>query len=159
MKNKLNQPIEEKCPGTCTQCGGAETMWHVSETCGIGKAWANFNKKIEAGEIPDITKCPMNPMEMSNQPIEEKWNWQEEFDEKFDIGPLFEKENGIRARAIYGGKEIKSFIENLLEQERRRMGDEIQRIEERLSDSERWPIGERKRMQNTIKKVLSIINK
>ena len=122
-----NQPIEEKCPGTCTQCGGAETMWHVSETCGIGKAWANFNKKIEAGEIPDITKCPMNPMEMSNQPIEEKWNWQEEFDEKFDIGPLFEKENGIRARAIYGGKEIKSFIENLLEQERKRMSDEIEK--------------------------------
>ena len=102
-------------------------MWHVSETCGIGKAWANFNKKIEAGEIPDITKCPMNPMEMSNQPIEEKWNWQEEFDEKFDIGPLFEKENGIRARAIYGGKEIKSFIENLLEQERKRMSDEIEK--------------------------------
>ncbi len=65
---------------------------------------------------------------MTNQPIEEKWNWREEFDEKFDIGPLFEKENGIRARAIYGGKEIKSFIENLLEQERKRMSEEVEKF-------------------------------
>ncbi len=81
---------------------------------------------------------------MSNQPIEEKW--------KEELSYLCDSWD-------YNYDRLESFIENLLEQERQRMSDEIQRIEERLSDSERWPIGERKRMQNTIKKVLSIINK
>ncbi len=106
--------------------------------------------------------------ECHHQPIEEKWKEnRRELESK--VGEALgeasmcwsETPKGVfeSNKALAVANNLISFIENLLEQERQRMSDEIQRIEERLSDSERWPIGERKRMQNTIKKVLSIINK
>ena len=140
MKNKLNQPIEET------------TKWSPHQgICSVKECLWNGRRHPEE----------------SNQPIEEKWK--ETLRKSWGTNALGEDDYGCDGAddnccGNCGGwiadiDKFEYFIENLLEQERRRMGDEIQRIEERLSDSERWPIGERKRMQNTIKKVLSIINK
>jgi hypothetical protein len=63
-----------------------------------------------------------------NQPIEEKWK--EEFNNRFDIGPIFLKSGGVRISALYGPEEIISFIENLLEQERQRMSEEIEKLKQ-----------------------------
>lgn len=68
---------------------------------------------------------------MTNQPIEEKRNWQEEFDKKFDGLWLFLATEYKSFDAGKAPKEsIVSFIENLLEQEKRRMG-EVERVLER----------------------------
>ena len=52
---------------------------------------------------------------MTNQPIEEKCNWREEFDEKFGVFSTNVNKRPLTSKAI------ESFIENLLEQERRRL--------------------------------------
>lgn len=62
---------------------------------------------------------------MTNQPIEEKCNWQEEFDEKFRpydgmMNMKYSKRYGDgEERIITTVESLKSFIENLLEQERK----------------------------------------
>ena len=66
-----------------------------------------------------------------NQPIEEKWK--EEFNNRFDIGPILLKSGGVRISALYGPEEIISFIENLLEQERKKLVKQIDSFP--LSDS------------------------
>lgn len=64
-----------------------------------------------------------------HQPTEEKWK--EEFDKKFLFkstsygDPAVEYVN--QANIIQDTTELKSFIENLLEQERQRMSDEIEK--------------------------------
>ncbi len=150
-------------------------MWHVSETCGIGKAWANFNKKIEAGEIPDITKCPMNPMEMSNQPIEEKWkeNFRRDFRCPVCIGVTMDSEcqpidcgecGGSTFNPDWDYKSAESFIENLLEQERKRMSDEVKKLGYSVGELDKYVKGDVKDAYHdgfmTAKdKVKAIINK
>ena len=66
------------------------------------------------------TQCSFVPDDynpMTNQPIEEKWNWHEEFDKmRHAKGPF-----------IVSSEAVKAFIENLLEQERKRMSDEIEK--------------------------------
>ena len=84
-----------------------------------------------------------------NQPIEEKWK--EEFNNRFDIGPIFLKSGGVRISALYGPEEIISFIENLLEQERQRMSDEAKSIAGTIGDSGVVVVA--------LDDVLSIINK
>ena len=86
---------------------------------------------------------------MLNQPIEEKWK--EEFNNRFDIGPIFLKSGGVRISALYGPEEIISFIENLLEQERQRMSDEAKSIAGTIGDSGVVVVA--------LDDVLSIINK
>ncbi len=61
-----------------------------------------------------------------NQPIEEKWK--EEFNKKFCSKTSEPKYSVWNAAALAYPEEIKSFIENLLEQERKRMSDEIEKI-------------------------------
>ena len=85
-----------------------------------------------------------------NQPIEEKWK--EEFNNRFDIGPIFLKSGGVRISALYGPEEIISFIENLLEQERQRMSDEVEGLHKRSAEFEDFSSA-------TVDEVLSIINK
>lgn len=57
---------------------------------------------------------------MSNQPIEEKCNWREEFDEKFGVFSTNVNKRPLTSKAI------ESFIENLLEQERKIMAGAIE---------------------------------
>ena len=75
-----------------------------------------------------------------NQPIEEKWNWQEEFDEMMKTPECLEEFKG-QACNLCGQpwdkseqvKKLKSFIENLLEQERKKLVKQIDSFP--LSDS------------------------
>ena len=63
---------------------------------------------------------------MINQPIEEKWK--EEF-EKFIRHPITQKKNEPRMFfSVILADDVKSFIENLLEQERKRMSEEIEEM-------------------------------
>ena len=64
---------------------------------------------------------------MTNQPIEEKWK--DEFE-------TFMKGHDTITGGLDSGMipDLKAFIENLLEQERKRMSDEIKKLEK-----ERWP--------------------
>lgn len=63
---------------------------------------------------------------MLNQPIEEKWK--EEFNKKFCSKTSEPKYSVWNAAALAYPEEIKSFIENLLEQERNRMSEEIEKL-------------------------------
>ena len=84
--------------------------------------------------------------------MEEKWNWQEEFDKEF---PSPDGRDFIGMERI---SSIKSFIENLLEQERKRLVSEIEKVDMPNAFSDRnlkFSDG----VKNTVEKVLSIINK
>ena len=63
---------------------------------------------------------------MTNQPIEEKWK--EEFNKKFCSKTSEPKYSVWNAAALAYPEEIKSFIENLLEQERKRIEKELVRL-------------------------------
>ena len=90
---------------------------------------------------------------MTNQPIEEQWK--EKFNNRFDIGPIFLKSGGVRISALYGPEEIISFIENLLEQEKKRISDEIEEMKTYTGGSS---VNEKDKRVNK-QEVLSIINK
>ncbi len=81
---------------------------------------------------------------MSNQPIEEKCNWREEFDEKFGVFSTNVNKRPLTSKAI------ESFIENLLEQERKIMAGAIEMSKLGWIDEGR--IEERKRMSEEIEK-------
>lgn len=88
--------------------------------------------------------CETNPM---NQPIEEKWK--ETFSKKFGITSE-KQEIPPKTFEMYG--EIESFIENLLEQDRQRMSDEVEGLHKRSAEFEDFSSA-------TVDEVLSIINK
>lgn len=121
MKNKLNQPIEEKC---CSAC-----KWALKEGCG--------NKKC-----------------ICHHPIEEKWK--EEFDKKYgeenEYGGVWVMSGSGAGQWRLVNDELESFIENLLEQEKRRMSDEIEGLHKRSAEFEDFSSA-------TVDEVLSIINK
>lgn len=82
---------------------------------------------------------------MINQPIEEKWK--EEFDTRYyDVMKAWKK-NGY---VLDLSSSLKSFIENLLEQERQRMSEEIYQARKSNTTDSAGDVWE---------KVLSIINK
>lgn len=90
---------------------------------------------------------------MSNQPIEEKWK--EEFREKFVHEGIFTGVKWIDAGldgSRYRIEDLESFIENLLEQEKRRIEKELVRL----------PVYYSEETPNTLvslSSVISIINK
>lgn len=94
--------------------------------------------------------CETNPM---NQPIEEKWK--ETFSKKFGITSE-KQEIPPKTFEMYG--EIESFIENLLEQEKKRMSDEVKELPWLHNDS-----GVKELKENVdyveVKEVMAIINK
>ena len=70
---------------------------------------------------------------MTNQPIEEKWNWREEFDSLYEDVLNFaiccegsSLDCACNRQTVLTN--VKGFIENLLEQERKRMSEEIESI-------------------------------
>ncbi len=89
-------------------------------------------------------------MSMSNHQIEEKW--------KIDLSMLAIKYGTgteIRGRCeIYEIKELTAFIENLLEQERQRMSDEIDELHPTTDSNEA-----RRGYDQARADILSIINK
>ena len=90
---------------------------------------------------------------MSNQPIEEEWK--EEF-EKFIRHPITQKKNEPRMFfSVILADDVKSFIENLLEQERKRMSEEIEEMKTYTGGSS----VEEKHKRVNKQEVLSIINK
>lgn len=93
-----------------------------------------------------------------NQPIEEKWK--SEFHEKFNKADAFLVfkflPHETYANAVGS---VESFIENLLEQERKRMSDEVGKTIESYKVKEE-PLCEQNVLLNLIKgRVLAIINK
>ena len=82
---------------------------------------------IECG----LLRSTVEALTPTNQPIEEKWK--EEFNSRFtqEWWTGFGTTSDIDRRGRLG---IMSFIENLLEQERKRMSEEIEKLEK-----ERWP--------------------
>ena len=71
---------------------------------------------------------------MSNQPIEEEWK--EEFNKKFCSKTSEPKYSVWNAAALAYPEEIKSFIENLLEQERNHYEKELKIADERWKRAE-----------------------
>ena len=89
---------------------------------------------------------------MINQPIEEKW--EEEF-EKFIRHPITQKKNEPRMFfSVILADDVKSFIENLLEQERSRISDEIIKA----IGASKLGILKNKTTLEVLKDILSIIN-
>ena len=102
-----------------------------------------------------INDC-YNPACPCHQPIEEKWK--EEFDEKFvRTLRIPAGYSSLDHTAVLEGsiEEVKSFIENLLEQERKRMSDEIAVMKTYTGGSS---VNEKDKRVNK-QQVLSIINK
>ena len=77
-------------------------------------------------------------------------NWQEEFNKKFCSKTSEPKYSVWNAAALAYPEEIKSFIENLLEQERQRMSEEIEGLHKRSAEFEDFSSA-------TVDEVLSII--
>ena len=65
---------------------------------------------------------------MTNQPIEEKWK--EDFDSRFTELLLQVDDTAGKDDYCRAAEWVKSFIENLLEQERKRMSDEIEKLKQ-----------------------------
>ena len=82
-------------------------------------------------------------------------NWQEEFNKKFCSKTSEPKYSVWNAAALAYPEEIKSFIENLLEQEKRRMSEEIEEMKTYTGGSS---VNEKDKRVNK-QEVLSIINK
>ena len=82
-------------------------------------------------------------------------NWQEEFNKKFCSKTSEPKYSVWNAAALAYPEEIKSFIENLLEQEKRRISDEIEEMKTYTGGSS---VNEKDKRVNK-QEVLSIINK
>ena len=76
--------------------------------------------KQNVSPVSLVTSKQSNPM---NQPIEEKWK--EEFNKKFCSKTSEPKYSVWNAAALAYPEEIKSFIENLLEQERNHYEKEL----------------------------------
>jgi hypothetical protein len=94
-----------------------------------------------------------NAFGQCHQPIEEKWK--EEFNKKFCSKTSEPKYSVWNAAALAYPEEIKSFIENLLEQEKRRISDEIEEMKTYTGGSS---VNEKDKRVNK-QEVLSIINK
>ncbi len=87
---------------------------------------------------------------MTNQPIEEKWK--EDFDSRFTELLLQVDDTAGKDDYCRAAEWVKSFIENLLGQERKRMSEEIEGLHKRSAEFEDFSSA-------TVDEVLAIINK